>query len=220
MRRVRLLWVVGALVLMTLTTTSARAENLNEKFGPSWDCSYITAGMSIYDYCKPCQDKGMDFWRDTETTGHCVPKAGAAEEEPSAPAPQKKYARYMVRVCNLTHQGTLYVAAGLHEDPADTTATYQGWWQVPDYQCKDLPTLSFRIYQEHIVYLHAHNADGKMWPSKKAAGTGIHRVCTPHERFREQAPVTRLPGCKTYPFQTIRVARQGTDLTVHEIHYE
>src|SRR3989344_6845014 len=109
MRRVRLLWVVGALVLMTLTTTSARAENLNEKFGPSWDCSYITAGMSIYDYCKPCQDKGMDFWRDTETTGHCVPKAGAAEEEPSAPAPpppkvvtppspQKKYARYMVRV--------------------------------------------------------------------------------------------------------------------------
>jgi|GEM_PF-3824262 len=93
--------MVAALLVFTITANPARAENLNQKYGPSWDCSYITFGLPIYDTCKPCQDKGMDFWKDSDTTGHCVLKEGAATEQapvqkrnytptPSAPTKQKQ----------------------------------------------------------------------------------------------------------------------------------
>lgn len=64
--------VVSLVVLPLGSFEDAGAENLHQKFGPSWDCSYITAGMPIYDPCRACELRGMEFYRDSETTGHCV----------------------------------------------------------------------------------------------------------------------------------------------------
>ena len=107
-------------------TGSVRAENLNQKYGPSWDCSYITVGMPIYDACKPCQDQKLDFFRDTDTTGHCVPRDGADAQQEITPTPQiqpppqqtlqpappKPRVQYTIRVCNKTNKGILAVALG------------------------------------------------------------------------------------------------------------
>ncbi len=54
----------------------ARAENLNKLYGPSWDCSYMSFGEPIYEDCRKCDMATQDFWRDTPTSGHCVPKDG------------------------------------------------------------------------------------------------------------------------------------------------
>jgi hypothetical protein len=54
-----------------------QAENLNQKYGPSWNCSYITAGDPLYEACRPREARNMDFYRDSPSTGHCVPRGGA-----------------------------------------------------------------------------------------------------------------------------------------------
>src|SRR4051794_3988978 len=97
--------LASVLVFASIVPVTARAENLNEKFGPSWDCSYITFGQPLYNACKPCEDKGMDFWRDSETTGHCVPKPGQPPpKSPPAVQPTKKPTQnpkfYIFRICN------------------------------------------------------------------------------------------------------------------------
>jgi hypothetical protein len=68
----------------------ARAENLNEKFGPSWTCNYITAGSPLFDVCKPCMDSGQDFFRTGSASGYCVPRnsgGGSTADTPKV-APQ------------------------------------------------------------------------------------------------------------------------------------
>lgn len=79
MNRARL--IAGIILFLGLFSHQSQAQNLNKKYGPSWDCSYITAGHPLYDDCKPCQNKGKEFWQDTENTGHCVDKEGSAASE-------------------------------------------------------------------------------------------------------------------------------------------
>lgn len=59
----------------------AVAENLHRKFGPSWDCRNITAGLPYYDKCKECEAAGEEF-DQIGNWGECVPKAGLGNYEP------------------------------------------------------------------------------------------------------------------------------------------
>lgn len=47
--------------------------NLNHWGGPNWNCRSMSFGSLYYD-CKPCENKGEDFWADNEDHGHCVPR--------------------------------------------------------------------------------------------------------------------------------------------------
>jgi hypothetical protein len=73
----------GGLLLLAMgakcfAPIGASADNLNQKFGPSWTCTKLGAvEYSLYRACKICEDNCQDFFGDTEKTGHCVPKAGA-----------------------------------------------------------------------------------------------------------------------------------------------
>lgn len=78
----------GAVIACALAAGPAAAEDLNEAYGPSWNCSYITAGLPIYDSCRICEQQGLHFFRDTPDSGHCVPGTESAEETP-APPPKK-----------------------------------------------------------------------------------------------------------------------------------
>ena len=77
----------GAAIVCALAAAPAAAEDLNEAYGPSWNCSYITAGMPIYDSCRVCERQGLHFFRDTEETGHCV-RVGNAGADPGAQGPR------------------------------------------------------------------------------------------------------------------------------------
>jgi hypothetical protein len=82
---VRVLLVCAlAVLLLTARFSSTHAENLNQKYGPSWHCSSITAGLPIYDACRRCEVRNMDFFRDSDSSGHCVPR-GNGETEPENP---------------------------------------------------------------------------------------------------------------------------------------
>jgi hypothetical protein len=85
-------FIIATMVIVGLLLVHPKpglAQNLNEKYKSlGWSCSSISLGMPLYDACVPCQDSGMDFFRDSDTTGHCVPKAGKPSqilEEPPIP---------------------------------------------------------------------------------------------------------------------------------------
>ena len=74
---------LGALCLVA-TGAPSHGQNLNQKFGASWDCSYITAGSPIYDACRKCEVQNLDFFKDSATDGHCVPRSSASARPPDA----------------------------------------------------------------------------------------------------------------------------------------
>jgi len=57
-------------------TSPAFAEDLNLKYGPSWDCFSITAGTPLSYACAKCDMATQDF--DDSGGGHCIPKPGAS----------------------------------------------------------------------------------------------------------------------------------------------
>jgi hypothetical protein len=53
------------------------AQNLNQKYGPGWDCGSITATPQYegeYRACKKCEAIDQDFYRTSDSSGYCVPK--------------------------------------------------------------------------------------------------------------------------------------------------
>lgn len=81
-------------------------ENLNEKFGPTWDCSYITYGLPLYDKCITCDLKTQDFIQTGPNDGQCRPKMHLRDrlkktldeptksETPATPAPTFNFPVY------------------------------------------------------------------------------------------------------------------------------
>jgi hypothetical protein len=88
---VRLVAAAVALIFCVLFPVSSpvHAQDLNQQYGPSWNCLSIDARLTfLYQACLPCQQAGQDFYRDTDTSGHCVPKAGTQAPVTQAPASQ------------------------------------------------------------------------------------------------------------------------------------
>jgi uncharacterized membrane protein len=79
----RIVSLVAAVIAVSQIPGQSLAENLNEKYGPSWSCAYITIGMPLAAPCYVCEQQGMDFFRDSETTGHCVARAARVGEPPA-----------------------------------------------------------------------------------------------------------------------------------------
>src|SRR2546421_4946614 len=83
----------GVLLLLAMgaeyfAPIGASADNLNQKFGPSWTCTRLGAvEYSLYRACKICEDHCQDFFGDSDKTGHCLPRTGAAAACPQAAAP-------------------------------------------------------------------------------------------------------------------------------------
>src|SRR5260370_38096831 len=87
----------GVLLLLAMgaecfAPIGASADNLNQKFGPTWACTKLGAvEYSLYRACKICEDNCQDFFGDSDKAGHFVPKAGAAIACPqSAAAPPRQ----------------------------------------------------------------------------------------------------------------------------------
>jgi hypothetical protein len=50
-----------------LVAIGASAENLNQKFGPTWTCTKLgSVEYSLYRACKICEDNCQDFFSDSE----------------------------------------------------------------------------------------------------------------------------------------------------------
>lgn len=55
-----------------LCSVSARSENLNLKFGPTWSCRMISAELaSLYNECLNCEGQHMDFNQQNAEHGTC-----------------------------------------------------------------------------------------------------------------------------------------------------
>jgi hypothetical protein len=83
-----LLTMVPASVLFASIQPGA-AQNLNQKYGPGWDCGSITAVPQYegeYRACKKCEDAGQDFYRTSDSSGYCVAKGGGASADSSEAA--------------------------------------------------------------------------------------------------------------------------------------
>lgn len=86
----RIILGAGLAAAIVVLSPHAHAENLNKKWGPSWDCSYISLGAPgskldrLYKSCKRCEDADMDFYRTSDSSGRCV----ARERASRSPAPQ------------------------------------------------------------------------------------------------------------------------------------
>jgi uncharacterized membrane protein len=148
---VLLLLAIGA--AECLAPTGASAENLNQKFGPSWTCTKLGAvEYSLYRACKICEENCQDFFGDSEKAGHCVPRSDAAKACPQAaaapprttpiaappglPAAQDP-AYFEFKVCNRSGR-TASVAVEHHVSPSDKNFVIRGWWTVPAGECQGI----------------------------------------------------------------------------------
>lgn len=63
-------------IACVLPAPPTMAQNLNQKFGGSWNCNRLSsttqAMRDLYLACKPCDDKGLEFYQDSPSSGHCV----------------------------------------------------------------------------------------------------------------------------------------------------
>jgi uncharacterized membrane protein len=152
----------GGLLLLAMgakcfAPIGASADNLNQKFGPSWTCTKLGAvEYSLYRACKICEDNCQDFFGDTEKTGHCLPKAGAVQAcpqaaaappppqatpiaapsgQPAAPSAAPDPGYFEFKVCNRSGR-TASVAVEHHVSPSDKNFVVQGWWTVPAGDCQ------------------------------------------------------------------------------------
>jgi hypothetical protein len=132
----------------------ASAENLNQKFGPSWNCTKLGAVQySLYRACKICEDNCQDFFSDSESAGHCLPRSGAAiacpqgagapkatpvatpPGQPASPAAAGDPGYFEFKVCNRSGR-TASVAVEHHVSPTDQNFVVRGWWTVPAGECQ------------------------------------------------------------------------------------
>jgi uncharacterized membrane protein len=135
----------------------ASADNLHQKFGPTWSCSKLgSVEYSLYRACKICEDNCQDFFGDSEKTGHCVPREGAAGSCPTSAAggpppppttpiavgidppsrsPTQDPAYFEFKVCNRSGR-TASVAVEHHVSPTDQNFVVRGWWTVPAGECQ------------------------------------------------------------------------------------
>ncbi|HEY5046571.1 MAG TPA: hypothetical protein VII49_00940 [Rhizomicrobium sp.] len=70
---------IVALVIDTISTSASAdpGHDLNQWYkSDNWSCSSIVLGNPLYNVCVPCERANMDFFQDTNTTGHCVPRPG------------------------------------------------------------------------------------------------------------------------------------------------
>jgi uncharacterized membrane protein len=137
----------------------ASAENLNQKFGPSWTCTKLGAvEYSLYRACRICEENCQDFFSEGDKTGHCLPKAGAAVAcpqaaaappppppqatpvatspgQPASPSVAQDPAYFEFKVCNRSGR-TASVAVEHHVSPTDKNFVIRGWWTVPAGECQ------------------------------------------------------------------------------------
>ncbi len=148
-----LLWLaIGAAEYFV--PSQALAENLNQKFGPTWACTKLgSVEYSLYRACKICEDNCQDFFDDSEKAGHCVPRPGPAKTcpqaaaapqptpvaappgQPASPFAAQDPAYFDFKVCNRSGR-TASVAVEHHVSPADKNFVIRGWWTVPAGECQ------------------------------------------------------------------------------------
>lgn len=78
-------WAAAPIPPRVSTATSTTGD-LNQLYGPSWSCLSIDArSQALYQACLPCEQSGQDFYEDSDTSGHCVPKPGGQQATPALP---------------------------------------------------------------------------------------------------------------------------------------
>ena len=131
------------------------AENLNQKFGPTWACTKLgSVEYGLYRACKICEENCQDFFSDSDKAGHCVPKPDTATAcpraaatppqttpitapagQPASPSAAENPEYFEFKVCNRSGR-TASVAVEHHVSPADKNFVVRGWWTVPAGECQ------------------------------------------------------------------------------------
>lgn len=82
-------FIVAAIAAGTIASTAA-AENLHQKYGPSWDCGYISYGLPYKEACEACEAEGKEF-NQVGNGGHCVAKPGIEDRRSLRDAMQQHH---------------------------------------------------------------------------------------------------------------------------------
>lgn len=81
-----------AFAIVVLIAPGVQAENLNRKFGPSWNCSYMSVSLaSLYAECKKCEARSMQF----DDVKGCVSRDSLRQSDPPPETNQERREREM-----------------------------------------------------------------------------------------------------------------------------
>ncbi|PDT89572.1 hypothetical protein CO669_15765 [Bradyrhizobium sp. Y36] len=91
------IFILAAIAALGLCNCAARAETLQKKFGPSWNCSYISVELQgLYNKCMECDAAKQHVVRTGYDSGECIDKASLRENlttRPDYESPQEERMR-------------------------------------------------------------------------------------------------------------------------------
>ncbi|WP_298244227.1 hypothetical protein [uncultured Bradyrhizobium sp.] len=90
-------FILAAIAALGLFHFPAQAETLQKKFGPSWNCSYISVELQgLYNKCMECDAHKQHVVRTGYDSGECIDKASLRENlttRPDYESPQEEQMR-------------------------------------------------------------------------------------------------------------------------------
>ncbi|PIT04266.1 hypothetical protein TSA1_28545 [Bradyrhizobium nitroreducens] len=90
-------FILAAIAALGTCNYPAQAETLQKKFGPSWNCSYISVELQgLYNKCMECESRGEHVARDGYDSGVCINKLSLRENlttRPDYESPQEQAMR-------------------------------------------------------------------------------------------------------------------------------
>ncbi|GMO43127.1 hypothetical protein [Bradyrhizobium sp. TM233] len=90
-------FMLAAIAALGICNCPAEAETLQKKFGPSWNCSYISVELQgLYNKCMECEKHGQHIAQDGWDSGVCIDKASLRENlttRPDYESPQEQRMR-------------------------------------------------------------------------------------------------------------------------------
>ncbi|MCJ9705644.1 MULTISPECIES: hypothetical protein [unclassified Bradyrhizobium] len=90
-------FIPAAIAALGLCTFPAQAETLQKKFGPGWNCSYISVELDkLYDKCMQCESQGEDVAQVEWNKGECRNRLSLRENlitRPDYESPQEERMR-------------------------------------------------------------------------------------------------------------------------------
>ncbi|MBN8988846.1 MAG: hypothetical protein J0H42_11415 [Rhizobiales bacterium] len=90
-------FILVAIFALGITNCPAHAETLQKKFGPGWNCSYISVELqNLYKKCMECEKHGQHVAQDGWDHGVCIDKLSLRENlttRPDYESPQEQTMR-------------------------------------------------------------------------------------------------------------------------------
>lgn len=90
-------FILASIAALGISNCPARAETLQKKFGPGWNCSYISIELQdLYIQCVNCEKGGQNIVQTGWNSGKCVDKLSLRENlttRPDYESPQEQTMR-------------------------------------------------------------------------------------------------------------------------------